>query len=66
MQEPTVLFTDFGDSASNFKLVFTVNDSFQSQFPKSDLRFEIDRLFRENNLSAPFPQRDIHIIQKQE
>ncbi|WP_298536481.1 mechanosensitive ion channel domain-containing protein [uncultured Algibacter sp.] len=64
--EPVVLFTDFGDSALNFKLTFTINDSFASQFPKSDLRFEIDKLFRENNISIPFPQRDIHIIQKQE
>jgi len=60
--EPTVLFTDFGDSSLNFKLVFTINDSFLAQFPKSDIRFEIDKLFRENNISIPFPQRDIHII----
>jgi len=32
--------------------------------PKSDLRFEIDRLFRENNITMPFPQRDVHIVQK--
>ncbi|MEC3907571.1 mechanosensitive ion channel domain-containing protein [Tamlana sp. 2201CG12-4] len=64
--EPSVVFTDFGDSALNFKVVFTINDSFAAQFPKSDLRFEIDRLFRENNISIPFPQRDIHIIQKPE
>ncbi|GAA4976884.1 mechanosensitive ion channel family protein [Algibacter aquimarinus] len=61
--EPVVLFTDFGDSSLNFKLVFTIGDSFQAQFPKSEMRFEIDRLFRENNISIPFPQRDIHIIQ---
>ena len=23
-------------------------------------RFRIDKLFRENNISIPFPQRDIH------
>ncbi|WP_417200257.1 mechanosensitive ion channel family protein [Bizionia sp.] len=61
-----VLFTDFGDSSLNFKVIFTVRDSFKSQFPKSDIRFEIDRLFRENNVSIPFPQRDIHIIEKKE
>jgi small-conductance mechanosensitive channel len=64
--EPTVLFTDFGSSSLDFKLVFTINDSFNSRFPKSEIRFEIDRLFRENNVSIPFPQRDIHIIQKPE
>jgi small-conductance mechanosensitive channel len=62
--EPTVIFTNFGDSSLDFKLVFTINDSFKAQFPKSDIRFEIDRLFREHNVSIPFPQRDIHIIQK--
>ena len=61
---PMVVFTDFGDSSLNFKLVFTLADSFKAQFPKSDIRFEIDKLFRENNITIPFPQRDIHIIQK--
>lgn len=61
---PLVLFTAFGDSSLNFKLVFTLNDSFQGAIPRSDLRFEIDKLFRENNITIPFPQRDIHIIQK--
>jgi small-conductance mechanosensitive channel len=62
--EPVVIFADFGESSLDFKLIFTVNESFRAQFPKSDIRFEIDRLFRENNVSIPFPQRDIHIIQK--
>ncbi|MCL5128817.1 mechanosensitive ion channel family protein [Algibacter sp. L4_22] len=62
--EPFVFFTNFGDSALEFKLVFTINDSFQGAIPKSDIRFEIDRLFRENNVSIPFPQRDIHIIKQ--
>ena len=62
--EPTVVFTNFGESSLDFKLVFTLSDSFKAQFPKSEIRFEIDRLFRENNISIPFPQRDIHIIKK--
>ncbi|GAA3618466.1 mechanosensitive ion channel family protein [Flavivirga jejuensis] len=60
--EPLVLFTDFADSSLNFKLVVTINDSFQGVIPKSDLRFAIDKIFRENNISIPFPQRDIHVI----
>ena len=64
--EPSVVFTDFGESSLDFKLIFTIGDSFKAQFPKSDIRFEIDKLFRENNVSIPFPQRDIHIIQKAE
>ncbi|WP_179333133.1 mechanosensitive ion channel family protein [Winogradskyella costae] len=62
--EPGVVFTNFGDSSLDFKVSFTLADSFKAQFPKSEIRFEIDRLFREHNVSIPFPQRDIHIIQK--
>ncbi|MCK0130745.1 mechanosensitive ion channel [Flavobacteriaceae bacterium F08102] len=60
--EPVVLFEDFGDSALQFKLCFSLNDSFQARGPKSDMRFEIDRRFREAGISIPFPQRDLHII----
>ncbi|WP_431136112.1 mechanosensitive ion channel family protein [Psychroserpens mesophilus] len=62
--EPTVVFTDFGESSLDFKIIFTLADSFKAQFPKSDIRFEIDRLFREHHVSIPFPQRDIHIKQQ--
>jgi small-conductance mechanosensitive channel len=27
----------------------------------SDLNFAIDKMFRENNIEIPFPQRDLHI-----
>lgn len=63
-EETTVQFTDFGDSSLNFKVIFTLGDSFNANNPKSDIRFEIDRLFREHNINIPFPQRDVHIIQK--
>ena len=61
--EPMVFFTNFGDNSLDFKLVFTLNDSFQSGIPKSDIRFAIDKKFREHNISIPFPQRDVHIIE---
>lgn len=61
--EPMVLFTNFGDSSLNFRLIFTLNDSFQAGIPKSDIRFEIDKVFRENNITIPFPQRDVHIFE---
>jgi small-conductance mechanosensitive channel len=59
-----VRFTNFGDSSLDFKVIFTMGDSFNANATKSDVRFEIDRLFRENNISIPFPQRDIHIVSK--
>jgi len=60
---PIVLFTDFGDSSLNFKLIFTVKDSFGMVQVGSDLRFKIDKLFREHKVTIPFPQRDVHIFQ---
>ena len=59
--EPKVLFLNFGDSSLDFRVAFSINDSFNVRIPKSDIRFEIDRLFRENNVTIPFPQRDVHI-----
>jgi len=61
-----VLFIDFGDSALLFKLIFTINDSFSQLKIKSDLRYEIDKKFRVNNIEIPFPQRDVHLIQNKE
>jgi small-conductance mechanosensitive channel len=59
---PRVIFANFGDSSLDFKLVFSMGDSFTVNYPKSDMRFEIDRLFRENNVTIPFPQRDVHLF----
>ena len=59
---PAVLFNDFGDSALQFKLLFSLKNSYAHMRIKSDLRFEIDKKFRENNIQIPFPQRDVHII----
>ncbi|MEJ6674393.1 MAG: mechanosensitive ion channel [Polaribacter sp.] len=60
---PKVLFTDFAESSLNFKLIFTLNDSFETRFVQSDLRFEIDKKFKENGVRIPFPQRDVHVFQ---
>jgi len=60
--KPFVFFEDFGDSALIFNVYFFVSDSFINPYIKSDIRFRIDSLFRENDISIPFPQRDIHII----
>ena len=42
----------------------TNHDSFVAQFPISNMRIEIIRLFRENYISIPFPKSNIHIIDK--
>lgn len=62
--KPFVLFDDFGDSALQFSVLFFITDSFSDPKIKSEIRFKIDQLFRENNISIPFPQTDVHIINK--
>lgn len=62
---PFVLFDDFGDSALLFSLNFFTNDSFAGLRIKSKIRYDIDTKFRENNVTIPFPQRDVHIIGQQ-
>ncbi|WP_224490859.1 mechanosensitive ion channel family protein [Robertkochia flava] len=59
--QPTVLFDDFGDSALLFILNFFVRDSFGDPTTKSEIRYRIDKKFRENGVTIPFPQRDVHI-----
>jgi len=59
--KPTVHFVNFGDSSLDFKLYFYSEDNFRIEKIKSDLRFSIDQKFRENNVTIPFPQRDVHV-----
>lgn len=59
---PFVLFEDFGDSALLFGVYFFIHDSFVEPRIKSELRFKIDKEFRENGISIPFPQRDVHFF----
>ena len=57
---PDVIFTDFGDSALIFVLrLWTDIDNML--VVDTDIRFRIDKHFKENNIEISFPQRDIHI-----
>ncbi len=56
---PFVHFVDFGDSSLDFELHFWAQDFIRIENVKSDLRFEIDRAFREHGIQIPFPQRDV-------
>lgn len=61
-QSITILFEDFGDSSLNFSVYFYVENGMISPKIQSDVRFKIDEEFRKNNISIPFPQRDVHMI----
>ncbi len=58
---PTVNFADFGESSLDFTLHFWSRNFMFIERIKSDLRFEVDRLFRENEVTIPFPQRDLWV-----
>ncbi len=57
--ESTVLLRDFGESAIIFELLFYSRDPFLIEATKSEIRFEIDRRFRESGITIPFPQRTV-------
>ncbi len=61
---PTVRFIDFGNSALHFQVLFWSTNTFRIEDVKSDLRFLIDKAFRENKIRIPFPQRDVHLYTK--
>lgn len=61
--KPFVLFEDFGDSALLFSINFFINDSFTDPRIKSAMRYNIDAKFRQNKVTIPFPQRDVHLFQ---
>lgn len=60
---PFVWLSDFGDNALNFDLLFwvTITSNVGRQQIESDVRFHIDRVFREAGIVIAFPQRDIHL-----
>lgn len=59
--EPSVFFTDFGDSALTFMLSCRVADPLDVFGVQSDLRFAINETFAQEKIEIPFPQRDVHM-----
>ena len=60
--KPFIRLEEFGASSLDFKLYFFSKNYMVIEDIKSDLRLEIDKQFREHNISIPFPQRDVHLI----
>ncbi len=61
-----VRFTSFGDSSLDFELFFWNEDVFYVEEIQSQLRYLVDKKFRDNNITIPFPQRDLHIKSRNE
>lgn len=58
-----VRLADFGDNGLKLELVFWADQSWDISNYKSEIRFEIDRLFREYKISIPYPKRSV-VIEK--
>ena len=58
---PYVIFRNFGDSSLDFQLRCYLTDVDYFLMSSSDLRFAIDKAFREEGIEIPFPQRDLHV-----
>jgi len=61
--EPRVLFQDFGNSALLFEAYFwtRLRPGGDLRRLRSEIRFRIDELFRENDIVIAFPQKDVHL-----
>lgn len=59
--KPSVLFRSFGENALIFQLWFLIKDGNKKSSVRSDLHFEIDKLFREHNVKFAVPHYDINV-----
>lgn len=64
-KEPSCHVTEFADSSINYVLYFWIDDVTQGRVPvRSDLLLQIWETFAQNDITVPFPQRDLHLIQQ--
>lgn len=61
-----VIWSDFADNSLNFELRAFIKNSDYGLTIKSDLRFAIFKKFKQAGIKIPFPQRDVHIMEKAE
>jgi len=64
--EPALFFIAFGESSLDFELgVWTAEMTQNPRRFRSELYFAIENALRQNNISIPFPQRDLHLVSSQ-
>jgi len=60
--KPEVFLTNLGDFSVIFRLQYYIDYKYGNSIAtKSEILFAVWRAFEENNISIPYPQRDIHI-----
>lgn len=61
---PVIEFFDFGDNALIFDALFWCNMTAgerELRLIRSDVRYRLEELFRQHDITIAFPQRDLHI-----
>lgn len=58
--EIVIRLSEFEQSFMKFEVLFWADQSWQINNYRSEIRMEIDRLFREYKINMPYPQLDIH------
>ncbi|MEO1985688.1 MAG: mechanosensitive ion channel domain-containing protein [Martelella sp.] len=64
--EPMVIFVGFGESTLDFELRVYLADVFNGITVRNDIRVAIFERFRDEGITIPYPQRDLHIIPQKE
>jgi small-conductance mechanosensitive channel len=60
--QPNILFINFGESSLDFELRLWISDPQEGiENVRSAVRFEIWKVFKENGIEIPYPQRDLHV-----
>lgn len=59
--EPIVIFQNFGNSSLDFTLRCWAENIDNWFYSQSELRFAINQIFEENDITIPFPQSDVYI-----
>jgi small-conductance mechanosensitive channel len=61
--EPTAIVTGFADSGIDVRLTVWIHDAEEGTASlQSDLFMAVWRLFKANNISIPYPQREVRIL----
>ena len=60
--KPQVWFEEFGDSSLNFKVKFWLDDPSKRFKVRSRVMHTINQKLKGNNITIPFPQRDVHLV----
>lgn len=63
---PIVRLLNFGHDGIELDLVFWADQNLYIEMLKSEIRFEVYREFQREGIEIPYPQRDLHIVDKEQ